>query len=645
VSHTQIGNWSATAFIEVGGTVTCQTSSYRPAIFTAADDNTVGDTIYYSTGNPAGPNYANPAIYVPGPNRSVSLSNVRINYADVAVMVGDGGSITMSDSQVNDSAVMAILGLGDGQCNTVTLTCNNCLFNGYGVLALDYGRNYGGDSYNLANCTIKGFYYLEYGNHGNYGYAVNSIFANGCWGGNSSWQGSYNGFYNASTTFGYPATTVGSSPFQTVGAGSFYLATNTFRGIGTANISSSLLADLAAKTTWPPIVYSNITFSIATNFSPRAWRDTNSSPDLGYHYDPIDYFFGGVTAQSNVTFAAGTAAGWFELPGSGGPGYGISITNGKVASFSGTAANPCWFARYDTVQEGGILLGTNIVWANKGWLGGMENGESYDTNNPAGITATFTHFSHLAGDPNHFRDGTNNQPIVIQAKHCEFYGGAVGRNILAGYTNCLFYRAGLGISNSTAYPYQKYINCTFYGGSLNFGHSEGGVPYWYSYIHDCAFDGTTFSIGDPFGSNTNYADYNYNAFNSGAAQPPTEGTNTVVIANGFNWQSSWLGNFYLPANSPLINAGDRTADQIGLYHFTTQTSQTVEGFSTVDIGYHYVATDACGNPLDTNGDGIPDYLEDANGNGTFDAGDLGEWNISPYGLGGVNKLTVFTPLK
>jgi len=46
----------------------------------------------------------------------------------------------------------------------------------------------------------------------------------------------------------------------------------------------------------------------------------------------------------------------------------------------------------------------------------------------------------------------------------------------------------------------------------------------------------------------------------------------------------------------------------------------------VDIGYHYVAVDTNGIPFDTNGDGIPDYLEDINGNGLVDSGEIG-WNI------------------
>ena len=42
----------------------------------------------------------------------------------------------------------------------------------------------------------------------------------------------------------------------------------------------------------------------------------------------------------------------------------------------------------------------------------------------------------------------------------------------------------------------------------------------------------------------------------------------------------------------------------------------------LDIGYHYVAVDASGNPLDIDSDGVPDYLEDAQWNGLPD---LWQW--------------------
>ena len=96
-------------------------------------------------------------------------------------------------------------------------------------------------------------------------------------------------------------------------------------------------------------------------------------------------------------------------------------------------------------------------------------------------------------------------------------------------------------------------------------------------------------------------------------------------------QTSYLGNYYYPTNdgmlSTLIDAGSRWATNAGLYQFTTTTNQVKEGATMVDIGFHYVAVDSNGNPIDTNGDGIPDYLSDSNGNGSVDSGEIG-WNLT-----------------
>ena len=45
--------------------INCLASAYRPVVFTAKDDNSVGDTISGSTGNPTN-YYANPALYFNG---------------------------------------------------------------------------------------------------------------------------------------------------------------------------------------------------------------------------------------------------------------------------------------------------------------------------------------------------------------------------------------------------------------------------------------------------------------------------------------------------------------------------------------------------------------------------------------------------
>ena len=96
--------------------------------------------------------------------------------------------------------------------------------------------------------------------------------------------------------------------------------------------------------------------------------------------------------------------------------------------------------------------------------------------------------------------------------------------------------------------------------------------------------------------------------------------NDILLTNGMAYQAGPLGNFYQPANSTLINAGSINAGALGLYHYTVATNlvsglEVPDGTNIVSIGYHYVATDAYGNPLDSNGNGIPDYIEDANGSG------------------------------
>jgi hypothetical protein len=425
-----------------------------------------------------------------------------------------------------------------------------------------------------------------------------------------------------------------------VGGGEYYLATESpYHNYGTTNIDPGLLADIATKTTYPPVLYSNTTISAATTFSPQAERDIDAVPDIGYHYDPLDYVFGLVNSTSNLTFTAGTAVG-FERCGTFNQSYGISITNGMSVTFAGTATSPCMFVYYSMVQEG--KDGPSEIEEGSE---GIVNQTADNAANPPTLYASFTKFLHLDSDSSCFRDGSSSQPLIIQATDCEMLNAIQGNNMLGAFTNCLFDRVDFWQDSSASFPYEHFENCTFHGGSFDIIHAEGGAPYWYSSVANCAFDGTIISVGDPFGTNTAYGNYNYNAFDLAGNQFPGQGTNKVVVTN-FNWQASWYGNYYLPANSSLINAGNTTANLVGLYHFTTQANQTVEGDSIVDMGYHYVAADQNGNPLDTNGDGTPDYLEDSNGNGIFDAGDLGNWLIGPFnGLSATSGLSVFTPLK
>jgi hypothetical protein len=177
--------------------------------------------------------------------------------------------------------------------------------------------------------------------------------------------------------------------------------------------------------------------------------------------------------------------------------------------------------------------------------------------------------------------------------------------------------------------------------------AAGCFPAWS--ITDNLFDTSTNSLA----SNvvlTNYVSLWNNAF-FGIANS-LGGTTNLVVTN-LSYVIGPLGSWYIGSSSPtVIDTGSRTADLAGLYHYTIQTNlvdgyEIKEGNSIVDIGFHYVATDANGNPIDSNGDGIPDYLQDANGNGLVDNGESNWFNrsVTGNGLSTTNGLSVFTPLK
>jgi hypothetical protein len=110
----------------------------------------------------------------------------------------------------------------------------------------------------------------------------------------------------------------------------------------------------------------------------------------------------------------------------------------------------------------------------------------------------------------------------------------------------------------------------------------------------------------------------------------------IILSASPSYQTGPLGSYYLLSNSILINVDSTTtANQVGLYHYTVMTNlvgsyEIKETNSQVDVSFHYVATDANGNPIDTDGDGTPDYIEDSNGDGLFDAGDLSNWLVDLY---------------
>ncbi|HTV42759.1 MAG TPA: hypothetical protein VMF08_19500, partial [Candidatus Sulfotelmatobacter sp.] len=576
------------AQVNPAGFVTCATGPYLPAVFTAVDDDSIGESMngvpgsgYTGTIQSGG--YAAYALDLSG-GQSQQLENCRFCFCQEAVTVNSTLSpnvgISLYDCQILNSAV----GVDNGYDHDGYVLFANCLLAYVNTAAEDDDSS--GDNLYCYDSTFDNcgsiYNYIAEGSTDEALVSVNSIFSNSGFGDGPNY-GDNNGFYNCGGTFGDPAFTDPNSPYTIVGGGSYYLADNTFRGQGTTNIDQAaqdagvsdfevapaILADLRTKTTWPPILYTNVTFSTNATFNPCVPRDTNSSPDIGWHYAPIDYVVNAVTLATNtsLTLSPGTALGWF--------GTGIELPDGAQFNSTGTATELCRMFYFDCVQEG---IGS---WEGDGTnqsIGIELDGD--DSGNFPQVNSKFTQWSGCAlMDEMAFGLVSGIGDIT----DCEFYNGYIDDlRPSANFTNCLFFRNYLYLTGATNL---SFINSTFIGGYFFYlNNSESAV--WR--ILNCPFDGTAFEGSDHY---TNSSVFDYNAYNtnnldwqnySGAAGTLIHigvsdsyiGPHDVIITNGYNWQTNWFGDFYLPSDSPLIEAGSTNASLLGLYHFTVSVLLT-----------------------------------------------------------------------
>ncbi len=663
------------AYVEVDGNLTCQTQPYLPAIFTAADDNSVGQGMSgvwdNYTGTIQSGGYANPALDVEGSDfggghNSVQLENFRFCFAQQACVFNanfNGGiGPCFHDCQILNCGGGVLCNLFDDSF----VLFANCLIANVNVVAYDSDGEGGNPVYcydsTFDDCSA--IYTCLAGTPGDMVVGVNSIFSSCNLGAGLpeiTNCGSFNGFYNSGSTFGEPAFTDESTPYKTIGGGNYYLANGTnnpFRGVGTTNIDQAaqnagvlyleaapgILADLAQKTTWPPIVYDETNLSSPLILGPCVPRDTNSTPDLGYNYDALDYVFAGCQVSASLTFTNGTDVGFFADSGPFYFPYSIALNDGASMSFNGNATQPCRFALYSLVQEG------NGNWT-AGEDGGFEGAIVF--NGSSTIPQVSANFTKCGALPQHQLLNDNYASGGASFRNCEFYNGSISTygTEYANFTNCLFFRPCITFWDNN-YPISyAFENCTFYNGGL-YSSRTGGDSSSFWLIENCSFDGTAFDWNDDLNGNFTNTLFNFNSYNTNnpgwityhGGFSPNNATNEVVGPNdlmttNYNWETSWFGNFYLPTNSPLITNGSTTADQVGLYEFTTQTNQVPEGTNIVDIGYHYVATDTNGNPLDTYVPGTPNYIVDSGGNGIDTNGLAYWWEAQYFGQIGLNPLT------
>jgi hypothetical protein len=580
----------------IQGSMTWNTGPYRPVVFTAKDDNSVGETIAGSTGSPSRQQHVGLVTVQSGTVRSARFLYARTALCPLSTFVAEDVQFVNCGNAID----------AWGQ----PITVRNGLFSliDYAAVASVTGFTVTGEHWTGDHVTtlvdVKAGKTLTAFN------LTNSLFT-AC----TNWvTGTNNPTINTNAV-----TWVASSSgvYQTVGSGNYYLADgSSCRDTGASNLSSSALALIRTRTTYPPVVVSNSPITTDTILNPQAERDVGI-PDRGYHYPPLDYAVSAVTVSNGtITLGSGVAVGIFGTNGF------ILGTNAHVVSI-GTPLAMNRLCRYRSVQEGVATWGAS----------GSSASLFSHTTSGVDINLRFTEVSFLA-DPQEMRHVFRKEaalPANLVLRDSSWRGGyyyqatAAGSTTqTAGLTNNVFERstldfyAGVASSMPTVVTLQ---NSLHYGGSLSLRSPQNPNGAWRAY--DNLFDGATLVKTGAVAA----VSHGYNGYRGVAAWGGT-GDKTLTTAD---YQTGPLGSYYYPTNGAsggltnLLNAGSTWATNVGLYHFTTTTNQVKEAETKLDIGFHYVACDASGNPVDTDGEGLPDYLEDANGNGVVDSAET-DWN-------------------
>ena len=555
----------------------CRTSPYHPAILTSMHDDTIGDVIAGSTGSPT--NYCGLIMLRMGSSSSnyFNLHDLRISYARTALYGTEKVNADISNCQILHGFI--------------AFRNNKAFFNLRNILISDVQNGFDGVTpltnnvehvtfHSVSNLLISGLPALN---------LTNSLLiqvTNGV-----SYSGSY-----------VETNLSGAGVFQTVGAGALYLATNAYRAVGTTNITPGLLADLRRRTTFPPELLSN---TIPTNLTLTAVvaRDTNAAAvDLGYHYDVIDY----LVQDLVVTNATLTLTNGVCLAVATNSDVGIRLdSGGQIVSQSSPSQLNRLFRTSSVQEQRGARNSGGFTYL-------LVNNNADATNR-----FRFTYLAVLAG-----RDAlidTNNVG-GFSLVDSQLRGGFVRSygNLTFLATNVLFDRVDLGFDTTNG-P----LNVGLYGCLIRGGPNTILNSHW---------SGSTFEVFNTlFDSATNLVYQSSagstNAFNGYFDTVLLSNSVGEVVITNLNYQSGPFGQYYQTNTTPSIDRGTNTAGSWGYAHYTI-TTNNVKDSGRIDIGVHYIAADSLGNALDTDADGVPDYLEDKNGNGVIDSGET-VWVIPP----------------
>ncbi|HTI72503.1 MAG TPA: hypothetical protein VMF06_21185 [Candidatus Limnocylindria bacterium] len=656
------------AYLTMNSGLTMKGTAYRPIYFTSGNDDTVGDKLstavwanYRVDGSGNGlvgtESYANPAIILSDSLSATTLSHCRFRYAQAGIRYS--GAVGGSTASVNHSQFLNCLraielsGSGSSCCGTsFTMNMFNCLMSAvptpiqttsgaYYYTANLYNNTFD-TSARLADGTLNGLTI----------YATNNIFAAIASTGTSvSAYGGYNGFYSstfgAGSTFGNNTFSTATTPFQIVGGGSHYLlATSNFRNVANSGaLSTTRQADLQARTTEGPVVLA-VGAGQSSPLDITADRDTDGF-DLGYHYDPLDYLvsqFAVPNSGAGTILKAGVAVGIYG-------NYGFSVPEGGTISGEGVPLMMNRLVGFMASQDQTVALnpsGTAVATPTTAGLFDVSTATSTSSSvvKPV-ISLRFTDLPAMGHIQNFFNATTYPMNLkTVTLKDCWLRGinlatattTASGQNYLPSTApsvtlwNNLLERTAVNFSQGYFTAANNpldfdLLNNTVWYCSLTIVYNDTTAtlhPGWV--LQDNLFDNTSISFTGN-GSYLTYVSRSYNGYAPATATTLGGTSDTTLTSVVYNSVSAVGWTWYV-GSTPSVGTTDydstRTGAAAGLYHYTRSTSQTKETTSSLDIGFHYVAL-VSNKPADSDSDGIPDYLEDSNGDGTYAAGDISNW--------------------
>ncbi|MBL9168588.1 MAG: hypothetical protein JNN07_12665 [Verrucomicrobiales bacterium] len=590
------------AKVKVTGPVSWLGSTWRPIVLTAIDDVSVGETVRANT---LTGQYADVALDFDANTAAAdfTLQNVRISHAKNAIRILGRSGHSISHAQfVNCSNAITLTNATSAVRNGLFYNFSNSFTGSNSTarcehLTLDAGTKLNGNS---ASFTLT---------------LTNSLLT------------------AVTTTTGYSGSGVtvlasATGVYQTVGAGAHYLVDgSSYRNSGITGINSGLSSDFKNLTTFPPVVVSpgQLTAGVVS-YSRTVERDTDT-PDLGYHYSVADYAISGLYATNGTTILVNPGvviAGYRASPSDN---YIFWIDYGAKLKVQGTPSSPCRLVWYNALQEQ-----ASTAW--QGDVGALVTRQTvFGTASSTEISLRFGEISTLGNSsvPVLSGAGLDTTALAISLRDSVFSGGTIAVDFhLINFTNCLFERVFSVLQGdvSDASRRANFKNCLLYGGALTTYDAGANLVS----VRDTILYQSLLDTGGGSWDN------GWNAYQTNGCTSCfvlSGSLSTPVINTNLTFLSGSLGRYYLPTSSILVNNGSVTnASLAGFYHYTTDTNQVKETTTGLDIGWHYVATSSSTSTTanDHDNDGIPDVVEDLDGDGSLDSGETNWQSSSDLGF-------------